>query len=53
MTEVERVLLSRGHFEVLGITKDSSDDDVKKSYRRLALLTHPDKNKHEHAEVSW
>jgi len=28
---------------ILGLTKDCSDDDIKKYYRRQAVLVHPDK----------
>lgn len=35
------------HYEVLGIAVDSSDREVKKAYRRLALRFHPDKNLNE------
>ena len=32
------------YYEILGVARDASDDDIKKSYRRLAMQWHPDKN---------
>uniref|UniRef100_A0A452HLU0 DnaJ homolog subfamily C member 21 n=1 Tax=Gopherus agassizii TaxID=38772 RepID=A0A452HLU0_9SAUR len=32
------------HYEVLGLARDASDEELKRAYRRLALRWHPDKN---------
>ena len=38
-------LAKRDYYEVLGIDKNASKDDIKKSYRKLAKKYHPDSNK--------
>lgn len=36
--------MKRDYYEVLGVTKGAGEDDIKKSYRRLAMKYHPDRN---------
>lgn len=34
----------RDYYEVLGVAKNASEDEIKKSFRRLAMKYHPDRN---------
>jgi DnaJ family protein B protein 4 len=37
------------HYETLGLSKDATDSDIKKAYRKLSLQYHPDRNSSEEA----
>lgn len=51
--DCKKIIEKKDYYEILGLNKSASEEEIRKAYKKLAIKFHPDKNKSKLAEDAF
>jgi DnaJ-class molecular chaperone len=51
--ECKKIIEKTDYYDILGLNKDATEDEIRKNYKKMAIKFHPDKNSSKFAEDAF